>query len=374
MRDADGFWNGFVSNTVAGTGNNFVLFLNTNRTYTYRSYIKPLYAGLHTWKFWYSNTVDSTFADGAEAYAGRPGGSWTVQRAAVGIAMTADGEAPRNEIPLTFNGGSTKRVCPQETFWSDEVVLDVPNGAYLVFTWTIVPETDGTVVPCSPDSQIPCFSAEQNGAFTFTLNALKPNLFAVRKSGVKRLGFLGDSITQGCGTENDRYEFWVARIGAALKDRYSTWNLGLGFARAKDAAKKDAWFRKASLCDRVILCLGINEVLNDSDSAPEILRSLREIVQGLKGNNPSIRILIFTLPPPNDGQARLEVWREVNRGIRRELRTQVDEVFDIAAVLGRNSEEDYLSRCGDLHPNGEGGAWVAEAFLTWLATREETVL
>lgn len=354
---------GFVSNTLVGTGNNFVVFLKKGEEHTYLSYLKPIYNGNFIWKFWYANTVDSTFFDGAAAYADRPGGNFTVKSAFIGTACCPDGKNISSKTQITYNGFDFKKVASDEAFWSDEVELFVSEGEYLVFGWTVVPEDEETVIPLSPDSQIPCFYAERNGEFEETLTALKPNLFAVKKIGVKQLGFLGDSITQGCGTENNKYEFWAARIGEALKERYSTWNLGLGYARAKDAAKKGIWFYKACQCDELILCLGTNEMLTDPDDSADIIKSLDKIMTGLKEYNPDMKITLFTLPPPNDPQLRLDVWRRVNEGIRNELVKKADRFFDIALVLGNVNGVDYLSVCHDLHPDGNGGQIVAKAFL-----------
>ena len=357
--------NGFVSNTVAGTGNNFVLFLKKSEKHTYLSFLKTIYSGSFRWKFWYSNTVDSTFDNGSEAYADRSGGNFTVESAFIGLADKADSDRIRSKTLITYNGKKTKRVVPDEKFWSDEIEFSVSQGEYLVFGWTVVAEDDITVIPLSPDSQIPCFVSDDGNVFYETLNALKPNLFAVKKDDVKQLGFLGDSITQGCGTRIDKYEFWAARIGYALKERYSSWNLGLGFARAKDAAKKGAWFYKACQCDEIVICLGINEILgNPEDDDFDILKSLDTIIGGLKENNSNVKITLFTLPPPNDPESRIEIWRKVNLGIRNSLANKADSVFDMARVLGNFNGIDYLSVCKDLHPDGIGGKITAEAFLS----------
>ena len=356
--------NGFVSNTVAGTGNNFIAFLKKGEKRTFLSYIKPVYNGRFIWKFWYANTVDSTFSDGSEAYADRSGGNFTVESAFIGLSDRADGKHIRSKALITYNGNICKKVATDERFWSDEIEFSVSEGEYLVFGWTIVAEDEITVIPLSPDSQIPCFVSSGDENFQNTLNAPKPNLFAIKKNDVKQLGFLGDSITQGCGTRIDKYEFWAARIGYALKEEYSSWNLGLGFARAKDAAQKGNWFYKACQCDEIIICLGINEILgNPEQDSGDILSSLDKIISGLRENNCDIKITLFTLPPPNDPQARLDIWRKVNYGIRNELIKRIDDFFDIALVLGNSNGVDYLSVCNDLHPDGSGGKIVADAFL-----------
>lgn len=240
MDKQDAFWNGFVSNTVVGTGNNLLLFQSKEHIYTYRCYIKPLYTDVDVWKFWYGNTVDSTFHEGGIAYANRSGGKWEIISAFVGVSHIPDGTV-LEEVPITFCGCVSKTVLPDETFWSDAVRLTVLEGQYLVFTWRIQAETDKEAIPYSPDSQIPCYCAQDDGDLVFTLDCIKPNLFASKREGVKRLGFLGDSITQGCGTINNTYEFWAARIGTFVKETYSTWNLDWVMRAHVMRPVKDAW-------------------------------------------------------------------------------------------------------------------------------------
>ena len=54
----------YPSNTPVGSGNNKFLEI-TPGTYTYRMVIQPKFYGKHTWRFWYSNIVDSTWNMGA---------------------------------------------------------------------------------------------------------------------------------------------------------------------------------------------------------------------------------------------------------------------------------------------------------------------
>ena len=368
------FWQGFVSNTVIGSSHNLMLCQERGKTVTYRSYIKPIdYTG-RLWKFWYGNTVDSTFADGSISKANQSGGRWTIC-AAYAAASAGPDSVLSSVTPVTFGGRTVKAVQPDECFWSDEIALCVPEGQYLVFTWAIAspPEEAGSI-PFTPDSQIPCFVAEgdcaaaaDNTGFAFDVNAVKPNLFAVQKQNVRRLGFLGDSITQGCGTSNDGYAFWSGRIGLALQDTYAAWNLGLGYARAKDAATGGRWLQKASLCDVVTICLGVNDLLSEPDSAEEMTANLCSIVRQLKQRNPALSIILFTLPPLHDKTDRLPVWEAVNRRIRSGEIPGVDRTFDIAAVLSCPPPHAYLSKFGDLHPDDRGSAAVADAFLRWSA-------
>ncbi len=361
----------FVSDTVIGTSNNFIIFGKAGETRTYTSYVKPTYADAENFKFWFSNTVDSTFEKGEVAFADRPGGPWRLN-----YAYLSDGGADPEVIPLhaaasanvTFSGERSKIVSPDEKFWSDEVSLCVPAGHYLAFTVCVTFLSESGGIPVTPDSQIPCYRAEgarisskDRAAFTPDNLCVKPALFAAEKPGVKRLCFLGDSITQGIGTRNNGYEFWAAKIGLALKDSYAPWNLGLGFARARDAAKDGAWLAKAKTCDAAVVCLGVNDLLHESAPAAEVLSYLDRITRLLKEGGVG-RLILFTLPPLADIW-HLAEWREINRAIREEAIKNADAVFDMAAVLGYDEPEGYKARYSGLHPDGNGGTAVADAFL-----------
>ena len=85
-----------------------------------------------------------------------------------------------------------------------------------------------------------------------------PLSVAIRR--LKSVAFIGDSISQGCGTELDKYEMWVGRIGAMLKDEYAVWNLGLGYSRGSDLANNGSLLYKARQTDIAVLTYGVNDL------------------------------------------------------------------------------------------------------------------
>lgn len=345
-------WNTYVSNTLAGTSNNYILEWDAPETIESRSCFQLCEYGHFTWRFWFSNAVDSTFDDGSVAWADKPGGEWKILSAAVGVSDTKDGK-PDAWYPVTFGGKSEKTVTPNERFWSDPRDFAVEPGRYLVFRWTV----EGNGIPCTPDSQIPSY-IEQDGGLIFEPYCPKPNLIACNRKVKRRVAFLGDSITQGCETVNDKYEFWSAKIGKALGTDYSVWNLGLGFGRAYDAARDGAWLYRARKMDSVVVCFGVNDILRGR-TARQVCTDLATIVDLL--HQSGCRVVLFTTPPFDlftpEQQA---VWREVNRFVR--AADFPDAVFDIASVLGHSAPNEAVPQYGG-HPNGEGGTAVAEAFL-----------
>jgi hypothetical protein len=145
-----------------------------------------------------------------------------------------------------------------------------------------------------------------NTAFASDSFCPKPNLFAAEKSDVGQVGFIGDSITQGIGTQSDGYEFLVAKIWKNLGNHYATWNIGLDFAVAKDAASDGAWFYRAKKCDKIAICLGVNDLLHGA-TGMEIFLNLNKAVVLIKNSNSDCQIVAFTVPPL-DSTEHLEMW------------------------------------------------------------------
>lgn len=361
----------YVSNTVVGTGNNFIRRWPGPGTLTFRSYYQVKETGDFSWRFWFSNTVDSTFAMGEQAWANRTGGSWLIKAANIAVSGRADGSIqPESRRPISFSGKRSKSVAPDERFWSDVSTLTVLPGQYLVFTWSVSVDQAGDWLPYSMDSQIPAFLASGDQAeavsgdlFTYDLDCAKPSLLAVARPVAKRIAFIGDSITQGCGTRTDLYESWAARIGMNIGSEYAVWNLGLGYARAADAATDGAWLDKAKQCDEVNICLGVNDLLHESRDAAAILADLQKIVSILKQSGVT-GIILMTVPPFNFTGNQEKNWRRINQLIRTGPPSGVDRVFDIAAVLSRPAPDEQISRF-DPHPDGQGGAEIADAYLKW---------
>lgn len=368
------FWNGYVSNTVAGTGNNFIISFHDTKVHTFRFQIKPLYTGNLTWRFWYQNSVDSTFDDGSIAYAGMPGGRWEIVSASV---TTGFGEEDKEFLPVTFEGSRQKTICPKESFWSDPVGLLVKEGESLIFSWALRALAPEENIPMSPDSQVFCARADgdrsgQHGmtGFQEDVYAPKPNLFAVKKNGLKHLCFLGDSITQGLHTGVNEYAFWAAKIAEEIKGQFACWNLGMGFARAADAAGNGPWLYKAKQCEIVILCLGVNDLLHGRATAQTVLNNLQKIVELLLAYNKDCQIILFTIPPLDDPELCYNDWKLINQVIQAGKIKGLSGTFHIAGSLGYPFPMDYKARFGGLHPDGNGGSAVAQSFLKYFSAWE----
>ncbi|WP_155617537.1 SGNH/GDSL hydrolase family protein [Paenibacillus campinasensis] len=382
----------YASISAVSTATNYILVEEDTSTRTYRTYIKPRESGPLELRLWHSNAVDSTWDVGAVAKGSMPGGSWRIE-----AAYVADGGTDRNgqvvpgtSVQVMFGGQPDKEVAPSETFWSDPVQIELPEGHDLAFTWTITTSSSGASVPYNTEGLlVSAYEAEGNQAkdgphdkFIPAANRLvMPAFIGYAKPQAKpvkqRIVFLGDSITQGVRTAKDGYTYWVARIADGLGPDYSVWNLGSGWARAYDASADGPWLAKAAEGDIVAVALGVNDIDIGARSSEELLGDLTAIVKRLKQKKreagSAIRIILFTVPPFNFTGDREKVWRTVNEVIRTRPPEGVDAVFDIAELLScpapdeHRIEPKYMSNADDPHPNGLAGAVVAEAFLKWFA-------
>ncbi|MBE6598853.1 MAG: SGNH/GDSL hydrolase family protein [Ruminococcaceae bacterium] len=362
----------YVSNIPIGTGNNCILEAGKPTRLKARAYLRPTVCGEFTWRFYFSNTVDSTFNPRGEvAWRNKPGGCWRILSATVSTAPDRGcdkaSEVLRAASPVTntenvtFDGKGEKNVSPDERFWSDPVTFSVDEGSYLVWEW----EIEGDGIPFTPDSQVPVFCDWGDG-WRYGTDCPFPALFGCERTVKKRIAFLGDSITQGCGTGINEYGMWVAKIARALSDDYAVWNLGLGFGRGSDAASDGAWLHKAKQCDIAVLTYGVNDLESGSygrgrgDTAVEFLETEETLIRLL--TEAGVEVILNTVPPFPLDKMKTEQWRIVNRAIPRLAAKHNLRLFDIEKVFDASPDLGGLCQYGD-HPDGRGGTAAADAFL-----------
>lgn len=346
----------FTSNTLAGSGNQHV-FLNPleYKERTGRLFYKIFKGGKYRYSLLFSNIVDSTFADGTESHKNMVCDSWYLKRAAVGIAEQCDCVRMadvRDFVPLTFEGKPDKHVGPGEFFSTDPLELSIVDGQYLCVEISFT----GREIPYHEESKIPAF-VYQNGEWIPSRQMPFPGMTGCDRDVKQRIAFLGDSITQGIGVADNSYEHWNSRVADLLGKDYAYWNLGLGYARAADAASDGAWLFKARQSDLVVLCLGVNDLLQEGCTEEQLKEDLYSIVSKLKKAH--VRVLIQTIPPFEYQGARRKIWEHVNDYIRYDLSKSCDGFFDIAPLLSRSNGEPWMPRYGG-HPNSEGCALWAK--------------
>ncbi len=377
------YFDTYVSNTLAGGGSQTV-FYPEDRPFTGRIFYRITEGGRFNYSLLFSNIVDSTFSDGSVSHKNLVIDSWTIHSARLGICKKLDFDAmcaetkepcitmseteePRPDhiavsgfVPLTFEGKESKEVAPGEFFATDPVSLCFESGEYLCFEITF----QGKMLPFHAESILPAF-VSQGDCWQYSRLIPFPAMIGVDRKVAKKVAYIGDSITQGCGTPINGYAHWNAVLSQKLPRENAYWNLGYGYARASDAASNGAWLFKAKQNDYVAVCFGVNDIFHEyasegANSARNIKRSLNDIVDFLHASN--VKVLVQTVPPFDYPDHLTEIWREVNAFIRNELIHKAEAVFDCVPVLSTGGPDcPTAAYCG--HPNVEGSAKWAEALL-----------
>ncbi|MBP3301093.1 MAG: hypothetical protein J6M34_06285 [Clostridia bacterium] len=345
----------YSSNTLGAGGNQFVFRPKKNEVQRGRVYYRIFAGGTYEYSLLYSNVTDSTFADGSVSRCNQICDEWELLGVKVGLCDFCDGKTaadPVEAVSLTFGGKTEKTVAPGEFFTSDPVKITAKKGQYLCVEITY----RGSVVPIHEESILPAFVWAEN-QWKPSRNFPFPGMIGCDRKTKGTVGFWGDSITQGCGTPCNAYAHWNAPAAEAMGEEYAFWNLGLGYARASDAASKGAWMFKAKHVDAMVLCFGTNDI-GKNHTQEQIIADLTEILSTLQ--KAGIKVLLQTLPPFNWQNEKLEIWRNVNQYIRENLAKQADAFFDVAPLLTDGPEENGTCKYGG-HPNEEGCRVWAEA-------------
>lgn len=349
----------YVSNTVVSTGNNF--YIEKAENITYRAYLPVEQYGELEYKFFFTNMVDSTYAKGKDAFVGKDGGAYTVSNAVIADGGTSTEDKITNRTPVTFGGKETKEVTADESYWSDPVTMNIPEGHYMVWEWTV----SGEGIPCNKMSSLTSTASSADGeTFEFCDEIPLPQIIGAKRDVKHTVAAIGDSITQGCQTEQMKYEFWASKISTQLGSDVAFFNCGLGWARASDAASNENWLSRVSQYDTVIVAFGTNDIVSGKyggkkSSAEEIDEYLDAIVSYL--TEKGCDVILFNAPPQD--------FKETNESVRTALNEKIPAIaekygakfFDFSALLSTEDEPGKAVYGG--HPNGEGGTVVADAFV-----------
>ncbi len=360
------FFERFVSNTCAGSGNQHVFSLPENTVKTGRIFYKIFCGGRYNYSLLFSNITDSTFADGRDSHMNMICSEWEILGAKIGKADEKffDGGADTSEMeksvnekeivlhPVTFNGNKTKTVAPGELFCSDPVMADFDEGDYLCLEITF----RGKKIPYHEETLLPVFERTENG-FVYSKKMPFASMVGCDRKVRGRIGFWGDSITQGIGTAVNSYAHWNALLSEKIGADFAFWNLGLGYARANDAASDGAWAYKAKHNDAVFVCLGVNDLMQGF-SEKQIINDIEKTVDILLKEN--IKVVLQTLPPFNYDDGKRAVWENVNRYIKEVLSERVSLVFDNTKILSESAENLHVAKF-NCHPDEEGCALWAKA-------------
>lgn len=351
----------YVSNTVVSTGANTAIA--EADSVTYRAWFPVEASGEYEYCFYFSNVVDSTWDDGSTTYAGMEGGAYTIESAKIydaGTNFDANIE-PSQSATITFENSPTKSVDPNETFWCDPVTFSVEEGHYLLWEWTV----SGTNIPAICMSNMTYAYADQGDGkgFIYTNEIPLPKLLGVKRD-VTQVVTLGDSVTQGCQTSDDAYQFWASQLYNQLDfDQYALWNCGLGYARASDCASGGDWLQRATQgADIITVAFATNDIISgayngaEHSSADEIEASVRTILQACsKADNE----IILWNSPPFDLTEELDFIRQsYNEKVPALAEEFGGTTFDCASLLADPTDE--AKTVYGQHPGDEGCTIIAD--------------
>ena len=234
-------------------------------------------------------------------------------------------------------------------FACDPFTLPLNNEQMFVFDMTF----RGHILPCHPETLLPVLRQE-NGTWVPDARMPLPVLIGEENENVRTVGFLGDSITQGIGSGGPDNAFPLL-VQRELGPAYAVWNLGIGYARAADAATDGFWLHRAKQCDIVTVCLGVNDICQDFPSET-ICGNLKKTVLALRENGCAVCLLT---PPPFDyaGKQRA-VWEDVCYYIEDELSRFVRAVVKTHPFLSVSPAEPWKAKYG-AHPDANGHRLLA---------------
>ncbi len=350
----------YASNTTAGSASQlFFCPKDEKEELVGRIYYRLTAGGMHSYSFLYSNVTDSTFDHGDRSRCNRILPPWKIRSLLVGICKSADPNAHDGAsfVPVTFGGAREKEVHAGEFFTTDPVTLSARAGDYLCIECTFC----GACIPYHEERIIAAYR-QVSGGWEDSALVPFPGMIGCDRAVDARVVFWGDSITQGIGTEKNSYTHWNARVAEALGNRYSYWNLGIGFGRATDAASLGAWFYKAKNCDLAVVCFGVNDILQTCNE-PLIKESLTTAVNALR--DAGVTVVLQTVPPFDYNEEQRAVWESVNSYIKETLAPLCAAVFDTVSVLGE-PDAPHRARYGG-HPDARGCDLWAEALTPTLA-------
>jgi len=350
------YFDTYSSNSLAGSSNQYFFENIGGEEQLSRSFYRIERGGRRRYSLLFSDMISSPFR--SLIAPGTVIDGWEVLEARVGrcAALGADAEMENAVMDedirvewlseLRFDGMTGYRPFGGEVFYSDGVELEFQRGEFLCLEIKV----RGERVPCHPESQLPIF-VSRGGKWEYsTLAPIAEMIGADGEARRGRIGFLGDSITQGCGAGHNTYAHWNARLASFIGEDYSYHNLGIGYGRAEGAATDGIWLKKAKENDTVFLCFGVNDI-NADRTADEVIGDLNTVIDKL--TEAGCRIILQTVPPFNYPPSREAVWGEVNRRIMTELSGKVAFTFDCVPLLSESAEKPHVARYGG-HPNGEG--------------------
>ena len=364
----------FVSNTYAGSSNQLYFTLPSGVVKTGRVFYKISVGGEYNYSLLFSNIIDSTHSVGAVSHKNMICDEWHIHKARIGRCKDIPSGKPMSELTMSdgdgqtditvfdlrdisFDGEVEKRVAPGEFFSSDPVLMYFDKGDYLCLELSF----SGGMIPYHEESLLPIYVME-NGKWVYSKCMPLAGMVGCDRKVKARIGFWGDSITQGIGTALNSYKHWNAVLSEKLGDGFSYWNLGIGYGRANDGASLGAWYYKIKQNDIIVVCFGVNDIFRGF-TEEGIKADLLKIVETLKKDGKTV--ILQAIPPYGYTDEKRPMWERINEFIKSELGEKADLVFDVSPFIGREDMPSEAKYGG--HPNEEGCRIWAEALYSEIA-------
>ncbi len=354
----------FVSNSCAGSSNQYRLELSDSAPRTARIFYKIFTGGEYGYSLLFSGIINGSYR--RISYANDICDSWQIHGVKIGRCRHIPNDRELSELvmdkdisvdgfkTLTFSGRTGYKPVGGELFSTDSVRLDFEKNDYLCLEITY----SGKIIPYHPESQLPIYVLE-SGEWKYSVEAPIAEMIGCDRVPPKgKIGFLGDSITQGIGAGLNSYLHWNARLSEKIGDAYAYHNLGIGYGTATNAATDGVWLYKAKQNDIVFVCYGVNDINSEHDTET-VISDLTAVVDKLLCAG--CRIILQTVPPFDYPPARRAVWEKVNEYIKNELSKRAELVFDCVPILGVSAEEPHMAKYGG-HPDAVGCGLWADAF------------
>ncbi len=344
----------FSSNTLAPSSNQS-WFQGDGKTHKGRVFYKIFAGGKYNYTFMFTNTIDSTFSDGSYSQANVICDEWDI--VTLGIYITKDvtnSLKNENKILLTFNEKKEKTVIPGEIFYTDKIELECNKGDYICLE---IEFKGNGKIPYMEEMMIPSYICENGEWIDSKQTPLCASILCDRNV-EKKIGFFGDSITEGIGVAKNSYTWWCSQIANIVGEKYSYWDIGIGFGRAQDGASKGSWLNKAKMLDTITVCFGVNDICQGF-SEEAVNNSLYTIITELK--NAGKRVILFTIPPFDYDENKKKIWQNVNNYIKTEL-SRLVETYDVVPIWGCEAPDEHKAKYGG-HPNEEGSTLLAKDFI-----------
>ncbi|MCP5537008.1 MAG: arylesterase [Akkermansiaceae bacterium] len=171
---------------------------------------------------------------------------------------------------------------------------------------------------------------------------------------IKKIVFLGDSITAGYGLEKEEaYPAVISQLAAADGKKIQIVNAGLSGDTTSGGLRRIRVIARQPL-DILVIALGGNDGLRGI--APKVSQvNLERIIDVVREKQPDARILVAGMQmPDNMGKEYIDAFRKVFADV-----AQKKNVLALPFLLEGVAADKSLNLPDGIHPNAKGQAIVA---------------